>query len=171
MAWVTSGGWAPLDLGVHGDEGLAVVALEHRILEADRQHAGLGQRDAAPVLGLEIEVGQARRRRRGRSRRRQAAQDQLDIADILADLGRGQAGQLVLQLLGQFARGQTDQTQTVRIEREPRPPAPARPIPDGHPACWDGRRPWSRTWSAIARSVSGSGPTTRKLTGQITGGP
>jgi hypothetical protein len=172
------------DLGLDRNEGLAVVALEHRILEGDHQLAGLLERDGPAVERLEIDAGEAGRRDRSaaaacsgvrtlcarRAILGKPAQDQLHIADVLADLGRRQPGELILQLTGQLARGEPDQTQPLRVERKPHHGDALAPVQMRVHRIRIGGDHIAHLLGD-PRSTSGSGPTTRKVTGQITGGP
>ena len=103
-------------VGLHRQERLAVEALDDRVLEADLDAPELADRHLGAVLGQDLQLVQAVG---GQALTPAgAAGDDLDAADVLAQLGDGPPFELGLQLLRHVPRREAEQVQTLHFHSQ-----------------------------------------------------
>src|SRR5436305_466546 len=95
-----------VDVRADRDDGRAIAALQDRLLEMDFRMPDLIERDLTAVPARQREIGEPRRIQ---PLNPGAPCHDGDIADILADLRDGDAGEEELELLAHLRRREADE--------------------------------------------------------------
>src|SRR5207247_366258 len=104
-----------IDVRAYRDDGGAIAALQNRLFKSDFRMADLIERNRAAVPARQRKIRQTRRIEPLAA---SAARHDGDIADVLANLRNGDAGEEELELPAHLGRRKADEVQSILIRDE-----------------------------------------------------